>query len=91
MEAYSHRGEQKVRVSIEAGDFTCEGVVHLPGMRLSDVMNEQEPFLVVVDAVVRGKGGDPAEQSPVEYGTLFLRKGEIKYVVPLEDPGRSQL
>jgi hypothetical protein len=60
-------------------------------MRLSDVMNEQEPFLVVVDAVLHHKGVDPAEQGPVEYGTLFLRKGEIKYVVPLDDQGRGQL
>jgi hypothetical protein len=90
MEAYSHREDQKVRVSIEASDFTCEGLVHLPGIRLSDVMNEKSDFMVLVDALVFRKRTGTAEQQPVAYETLFLRKGEIKFIVPLEDESRQR-
>ena len=85
MEIYTDADDRKVKVSIEASDFTCEGLVHLPGIRLSDVMNEKSEFLVVVNAVVVHKRLGGAEQKPVEYAILFLRKGEIKYVVPLEE------
>jgi hypothetical protein len=85
MDAYNDSDDRKVRVSIEASDFTCEGMVHLPGIRLSDVMNEKNAFLVVVDAVVLHKRLGTAEQRPVQYATLFIRKGEIKYVVPLDE------
>ena len=84
MEAYAHPDDRKVRVSIEASDFTCEGIVHLPGIRLSDVMNESHPFLVVVNATVLHKQPGCSGQ-PVECETLFIRKGEIKYVVPVDD------
>jgi hypothetical protein len=85
MDSYTDSDDRKVRLSIEASDFTCEGLVHLPGIRLSDVMNEKNEFLVVVNAVVLHKRLGSAEQRPVEYATLFLRKGEIKYVVPLDE------
>ncbi len=85
MEAYGHPEDRRVRVSIEASDFTAEGLVHLPGIRLSDVMNAKEPFLIVVNAVVLHKRLGSAEQRPTEYETLFIRKGEIKYVVPVDD------
>ncbi len=85
MEAYSHSEDRRVRVSIEASDFTAEGLIHLPGIRLSDVMNEKDPFLIVVNAVVLHKRLGSAEQRPTEYETLFVRKGEIKYVVPVDD------
>ena len=63
MEAYSHREDQKVRVSIEASDFTCEGLVHLPGIRLSDVMNEKSDFMVLVDALVFRKSRSRTRRS----------------------------
>ena len=85
MEIYSDADDRKVRVSIEASDFTCEGIVHLPGIRLSDVMNEKNEFLIVVNAVLVHKRLGSAEQRPSEYAILFLRKGEIKYVVPLDE------
>jgi hypothetical protein len=85
MEAHSFPEDRRVRVNIEAGDFTCEGLVHLPGIRLSDVLNEKNDFLVVVDAVVLHRRVGTVEQQPKEYDTLLLRKGEIKYVVPLDD------
>lgn len=85
MDAYSHPEDRKVRVALEAGGFSCEGTVHLPGIRLSDVMNEKNEFLVVVQATLFRKGEGRSEQNPVEYQTLFVRKGEIKYVVPLDE------
>jgi hypothetical protein len=85
MDPFKDSSDRKVRVSIEASDFTCEGLVHLPGMRLSDVMNEKSEFLIVVNAVVIHKRLGGAEQRPAEYAILFLRKGEIKYVVPLDE------
>ena len=85
MDAYQDSDDRKVRVSIEASDFTCQGHIHLPGIRLSDVMNEKTEFLIVVNAVLVHKRVGSAEQRPVEYAILFIRKGEIKYVVPLDD------
>jgi hypothetical protein len=85
MEAHSFPEDRRARVTIEASDFTCEGLVHLPGIRLSDVLNEKNDFLVVVNAVVVRRQVGTAEQRPVEYDTLLLRKGEIKFIVPLDD------
>ena len=83
MEAYSRTDDRKVRVGIEAADFSCEGLVHLPGMRLSDVMNEKNDFLVVVNAVVTRKKSGKLHRT--EYATLLVRKGEIEFVVPLDE------
>ena len=91
MNAISQPGDRRVRVNIEASDFTCEGFVHLPGGRLSDVINESKDFLVVMDAVVIHRRLGSAEQRPFKYEALFLRKGEIKYVVPLENVGENGL
>lgn len=85
MEAYAHPQDRRVRVSIEASDFSCEGFVHLPGIRLSDVMNEKNEFLVVVDAEVLHELKGTAEPRVTRYDTIFVRKGEIKYVFPLDD------
>ena len=85
MDAYNQPEDRKARVSIEASDFTCEGLVHLPGIRLSDLINEKSTFLIVVNATVYHKKLGSAEQKAVEYETLFIRKGEIKYVVPLDE------
>jgi hypothetical protein len=91
MDTYSHPEDRKVRVAVEASDFTAEGLVHLPGIRLSDVMNEKNPFLILVNAVVLHKRLGSAEQPPTEYETLFIRKGEIRYVVPVDEPPKSRL
>ena len=85
MQIYNDADDRKVNVNIEASDFTCEGLVHLPGIRLSDLMNEKNEFLVVVNARVIHRTPGSAEQRPVEYAIVFVRKGEIKYVVPLEE------
>ena len=93
MDAYVHPEDRRVRVSIEASDFSCEGTVHLPGIRLSDVMNEATRFLILVDAVVVSKrlstAPGAAEPTPARYKTLILRKDQIMYVVPMDDKPRS--
>ena len=91
MDAYGHPEDRRVPVSIEANDFSCEGFVHLPGIRLSDVMNEGSRFLIVVDAVILRKRVGTAEQTPMRYKTVFVRKDEIKYVVPADDRQLSTL
>ncbi len=85
MDQYAHPEDRRVSVSIEASDFSCEGLVHLPGIRLSDVMNETARFLVLVDAVVLRKRVGTAEQSPMRYKTLLVRKDEIKFIVPVDE------
>jgi hypothetical protein len=85
VDAYSHPEDRKVRVTIEAADYTCEGLVHLPGIRLSDVMNEKNQFLVVVEAVLRHKSPGAAEQPPAEVGTIFVNKNDIRYIVPMDE------
>jgi hypothetical protein len=91
MDAYAHPEDRRVQVSIEASDFTCEGLVHLPGIRLSDVMNEKTRFLVLVDAVILPKPVGAAEPTPVHHKTLFVNKNDIKYIVPLDDKQLSRL
>jgi hypothetical protein len=78
------------RLEIVAAGFTCEGHVHLPvkmpgrKMRMSDLINEPNEFLVVTNATVVSRVHGTNEQRSAHYETIFLRKGEIKYVVPLE-------
>jgi hypothetical protein len=84
MDAISRPQDQRTRVSIEASDFSCEGTVHLSGIRLSDVMNEKYPFLAVIDAVVVHRLPGTAEKRLLKYETILIRKGEIKYVVPID-------
>jgi hypothetical protein len=91
MDPFSHPDDRRAQVSIEGSDFSCEGLVHLPGIRLSDVMNESNRFLVVVDAVVVSRRAGTAEQTPVRYKTVFVRKDEIKYVVPMDDRPTTRL
>jgi len=64
MDAYNQPEDRKARVSIEASDFTCEGLVHLPGIRLSDLMNEKSTFLIVVNATVFHKKLGSADRRP---------------------------
>jgi Family of unknown function (DUF6812) len=91
MDSFAHPDDRRTPVSIEANDFSCEGLVHLPGIRLSDVMNESSRFLVLVDAVVLRKRVGTAEQTPMRYKTIFVRKDEIKYVVPMDERPVSRL
>jgi hypothetical protein len=86
MDAIARPQDQRARVSIEASDFSCEGTVHLSGIRLSDVMNEKYPFLPVIDAIVVHRLPGTAEKRLLKYDTILIRKGEIKYVVPIDTP-----
>jgi hypothetical protein len=90
METFSHPEDRKVRVVIEATDYTCEGLVHLPGIRLSDVMNEKNQFLVVVEAVLRSRRPSGVETQPADVGTVFINKNDIKYIVPKDDERRDR-
>ena len=90
MDAYAHPEDNRVRVLIEATDYTCEGIVHLPGIRLSDVMNEKNQFLVVVNAVLRSRRPSGVETQPAEVGTIFVNKNDIKYIVPIDDERRDR-
>lgn len=85
MDAYSQPEDRKVRVKIVTTDFSCEGLVHLPGIRLSDVMNEKNQFLIVVQATIITDLPGDAGQTRETHQTLFIRKGEISYAVPLDD------
>src|SRR4030042_6983228 len=85
MDAIARPTDRRLRVSIEASDFSCEGVVHLAGIRLSDVMNEKSQFLAVVDAVIVHQVQGTAEKRVAKYATIMIRKGEIKYIVPLDE------
>ncbi len=91
MDAYAHPEDRRVPVNIEASDFSCEGLVHLPGIRLSDLVNEASRFLVLVDAVVLRKRVGTAEQTPTRYKTVFVRKDEIKYIVPMDERPLSRI
>ncbi len=88
MDAIARHTDNRLRVSIEASDFSCEGLIHLSGIRLSDVMNEKNPFLVLINAVVLHRLPGTAEKRIAQYNTLILRKGEIKYIVPLDEQPR---
>ncbi len=91
MEPYSHPEDRKVRVTIEASDYTCEGMVHLPGIRLSDVMNDKSQFLVVVKAVLfRRRPGAPDQRS-VELETVFINKSDIRFIIPVDDARTSPI
>jgi hypothetical protein len=85
MDAIARNYDNRVRVSIEASDFSCEGLVHLAGIRLSDILNEKNPFLAIVDAVVVHRLPGTSEKRLAHYETMMIRKGDIKYVVPIDE------
>jgi hypothetical protein len=89
MDAIARHTDNRLPVSIEASDFSCEGLIHLGGIRLSDMMNEKNPFLVIINAVVLHRLPGTAEKRIAQYTTLILRKGEIKYIVPIEERPRT--
>jgi hypothetical protein len=75
-------------VRIVAKEFWCEGLVALPhpggyNGRVLDIINTNKDFVALTDVLV-WKKDQKAEEDPVEYEVLLIRKGEIQYVVPLE-------
>jgi hypothetical protein len=82
-------GERSVRVSVQARDFRCEGDIVVPTGgyrgRVLDLLNGDTPFLALTD-VLLCRAGEEATDEDVPYDVLLLRKGEIEFVVPVDDP-----
>ena len=80
--------ERTVRVSVQAKNFRYEGDVVVPTggyrSRLLDLMNANTEFLALTDVLVR-RAGEKLAGDPVSYDVLLVRKGEIEFVVPLDD------
>ena len=82
-------GKSSARVTIRTDLFLIEGYVHIGGKahghsrRLSDVLNEPPPFIVLVDVAVQELPGGP-EKDPVHHDTFILRKAEIKFALPFD-------
>ena len=80
--------ERSVRVSVQAKNFRYEGDVVVPTggyrSRLLDLMNSNTEFLALTDVLVR-RAGEGLAGGPVSYDVLLIRKGEIEFVVPLDD------
>jgi hypothetical protein len=47
-------------------------------------MNTNTEFLALTDVLVR-RAGEGLAGDPVSYDVLLIRKGEIEFVVPLDD------
>ncbi len=80
---------QTAPVRIIAKEFWCEGLVALPhpgsyNGRVLDIVNTNKDFVALTDVLLWNKGQN-AEEDPVRYEVLLVRKGEIQYIVPLED------
>lgn len=76
-------------VRIVAKQFWCEGLMALPhpgsyNGRVLDIINTNKDFVALTD-VQLWKKDQSAEEDPVEYEVLLVRKGEIEYVVPLKE------
>jgi hypothetical protein len=80
---------QTAPVRIVAKGFWCEGQITLPTPggykgRVLDLINANRDFVALTDVLLWKK--DQSERDdPVGYEVLLIRKGEIEYVVPLED------
>lgn len=77
-----------VRIRVQAAGFWCEGDVVVPKSstyrsRIHDVLNRAEQFFALTDVTLAEEGED-ADGEPTYHDVLILRKGEIKFVVPLD-------
>jgi Family of unknown function (DUF6812) len=81
-------GEHSVRVTVHAKGFWCEASVSLPKGgyrgRVNDLLNSDTQFLALTDVLLYREGEESTEE-PVSYDVLLVRKGEIEFVVPLDD------
>jgi hypothetical protein len=80
---------QTAPVRIVARGFWCEGLIALPHPggykgRVLDMLNTGKDFVALTDVQLWNKGQN-AEEDPVGYEVLFIRKDEIEYIVPLEE------
>lgn len=75
-------------ISVQTRDFRCEGdiVIPRPGGykgRVHDILNGNEQFLALTDVTLY-KEGPGAEDGPLYYDVLLLRKDEIQFVIPMD-------
>lgn len=76
------------RVSVYVGDFRLEGVLHVGSGaggqkgRVSDALNGGTDFIALTDVAIR-ENSFVAEE-PERHDIVILRKGEIRFVVPLD-------
>jgi hypothetical protein len=76
------------RVSAYMGDFRLEGLLHVgtgaggQKGRVSDALNHGTEFVALTDVVIRETGF--VAEEPERHDIVILRKGEIRFVVPLE-------
>jgi hypothetical protein len=81
--------EQEARITIRTTQFLIEGRVYTggraPGLqrRLSDVLNEEPPFIVLKDVVVKDMLR-AATIEPERHETFILSKADIVYAIPFD-------
>ncbi|NLV71664.1 MAG: hypothetical protein GXY46_03530 [Actinobacteria bacterium] len=76
------------QIRVQTAGFWCEGyiVVPRPGGykgRVNDILNSSEQFIALTDVTLHERH-QGAEEKPISYDVLLLRKDEIQYVVPLD-------
>jgi hypothetical protein len=80
--------ERSVRVSVQTRGYRCEGDVVVPTggyrCRVLDLLNGDTEFLALTDVLLY-RAGDGVPEDAVPHDVLLLRKGEIEFVVPLDD------
>jgi hypothetical protein len=70
------------RIKVYTSDAVIEGRLHLGYKgRVSDVVNEDDRFLILVDVVKRP--GDDGEDTS-RHETFLLRKDEVKHIIPFD-------
>ncbi len=76
------------RVAVYVGDFRLEGDLHVGTevggrqRRISDALNGESPFIVLTD-VAMTETNFIAEDAD-RHETIIVRKGEIKFAIPLD-------
>jgi hypothetical protein len=81
-------GNTTARVSVYVGDYRLEGLLHVgtgaggQRGRVSDVLNGGTEFVALTDVAIH-ETGFVAEQ-PERHDIVILRKGEIRFVVPVD-------
>jgi hypothetical protein len=82
-------GSHTVRVKVQTADFWCEGEMAVPKPRgykgrVLDVLNGSPEFLALTDVDLYEES-ESTKNEPVVHDVLILRKGEIQFLVPLDD------
>jgi hypothetical protein len=81
---------QTARVSVYIDDFRLEGCLHVgtgaggQKGRVSDALNDESGFVALTDVTIHETGFSGDTKEPWHCELLILRKGEIKFVIPLD-------